>query len=116
MGSSMRRLSAMRRCRRQSPVARLRPSTVRSVRRAEPASTPSNRCIVYIDVIDVNQTQNLPSGADTVGMALPPLPHPPSAIAATDLTTLVDHAQSVQSTQTLNDVHDAFGRSGPKYL
>jgi signal transduction histidine kinase/ActR/RegA family two-component response regulator len=40
----------------------------------------------------------------------------PASIATTDLTTLIAHAESVESTRTLNDVHDAFGKLGPKYL
>jgi signal transduction histidine kinase/ActR/RegA family two-component response regulator len=37
-------------------------------------------------------------------------------IASTDLSTLVGHAQSVEGTRTLNEVHDLFGESGPAYL
>jgi two-component system cell cycle sensor histidine kinase/response regulator CckA len=49
-------------------------------------------------------------------MKAEPAGSPPPSIATTDLTTLIGHAQSVDSMRTLNDVHDAFGEAGPAYL
>jgi signal transduction histidine kinase len=40
----------------------------------------------------------------------------PDSVRAIKLTELVDHSQSVDVAQTLNDVHDTFGRVGPGYL